>query len=671
MKRRIALRVLLACAVLLLVTLALEVCVFNFRTLQSMGYTPTQGETVFLPGVRDNADGTITVLSSDTGERGIEFVGLDTHIDNAFVDIGTADGMFEPLEVFFMSTDAGNALYFLHPSVTVVEGEPASHYLRMNLAGDTPKMKLRLDALEGQTLRFGGVRFNVPRPLMLEPLRMAFVFCVLGFFALIRMRGTLFADTLGKGSAVQLCAVLAVLLVLIAFSEAVMMANPLYADPPWAQHRQYAWLAQSFSRGEVALDRPVAPELAAMENPYDPHLRYRTTEFEWDVAFYDGAYYCYFGVVPCVLFYLPFYLLTGYGLDNLWVVMLTLPIFLAGVFAFFYLLLRRYAPGTRFGVYLLLSTAAALGSGTAYAIRHPDFYVVPMVTGLMFTVWGLALWLFALRDGKPLRRWALCLGSLMMALVAGCRPQLVLASGFALFIFAPMVRKKETRASDWAAFWTPYVLVAVVLMAYNAARFSSPLDLGANYNLTNADMTALGMNWERALIALFTSFLQPMNISTAFPFLQANMVETSFQGTLIVDAMFGGLLHASPILWVGAFCFLWRDVLKTKKLYGLCLYSLGSCFFLCAFDTMGAGLLYRYILDFAFFAFVAAVLTTACVMERLEGRALSRAYTVTRIACAATAVSVLLLLVAPDFANWAEQVPQRYEHLRVLTEFWH
>ena len=31
----------------------------------------------------------------------------------------------------------------------------------------------------------------------------------------------------------------------------------------------------------------------------------------FDVAYYEGHYYVYFGVLPVLLFYLPFYLLTG------------------------------------------------------------------------------------------------------------------------------------------------------------------------------------------------------------------------------------------------------------------------------------------------------------------------------------------------------------------------
>jgi len=52
------------------------------------------------------------------------------------------------------------------------------------------------------------------------------------------------------------------------------------------------------------------------------------------------------------------------------------------------------------------------------------------------------------------------------------------------------------------------VLVAAGLMWYNAARFGSPFDFGANYNLTGNDMTQRGFNAVRIGPAVFTSLFE-------------------------------------------------------------------------------------------------------------------------------------------------------------------
>lgn len=664
------LRTVLGVLGVLVMTLVLEVGVFNFRAWQSRGYTPLRGEMVLLEGIRDNGDGTITVL--EEGERGIEYTQLNASIKNAYVNIATPAGDFGRFEVFLMSTDAGNALYLPHPTVTVVTSEPSSHYIKMNLAGQTPKMKLRLDGLAGQTIILREVCFNVSRPLEIMPLRMVMVFCILSFLYLLRMRGMLFSQTLEKPTIAGWVCVLLVCVVLCGTLVGAMGANPLYEQAGWENHEQYKWLARSLAKGQFSLDRVVSPELEALENPYDPYARWNSgAAFDWDCAYYEGAYYVYFGVVPCVLFYLPFYVLTGYGLDNLWVLLAVMPLFVVGLFSFFYQLLRRYVPKTRFAVYLLLSSTAALGCGMMYTVRHPDFYSVPIVTGLMLSVWGMTLWLHAQRGKKNLRRGALALGSLCMALVAGCRPQLVVFSGFALFFFAPWVRGKRVRKGDWVAFWLPYVVVAALLMYYNAARFGSPFDFGANYNLTTTDMTKLGLNIERAPIALFTSFLQPPNLTTAFPYLQPADVRTAFQGTLVVDTMMGGLLWSSPVIWFGALCFLWREELKAAKAWGLCVYGILGALGLCAFDTMGAGLLYRYMLDFGLLAFVPAVLTCAVVIQNREGASLRRNYTVIRLLCMCTFAFAFLMIVLRDYASLYDVNASLYEHLRMMVEFWY
>lgn len=45
----------------------------------------------------------------------------------------------------------------------------------------------------------------------------------------------------------------------------------------------------------------------------------------------------------------------------------------------------------------------------------------------------------------------------------------------------------------------PYIIVAAGVMYYNAARFGSPFDFGANYNLTFNDMTLRGFRIDRFL----------------------------------------------------------------------------------------------------------------------------------------------------------------------------
>ena len=68
----------------------------------------------------------------------------------------------------------------------------------------------------------------------------------------------------------------------------------------------YQELAMAFSEGQLHLLEEPSEELSSMVNPYDYRERKNSEiEVKWDFAYYDGKYYVYFGVVPCLLFYLP------------------------------------------------------------------------------------------------------------------------------------------------------------------------------------------------------------------------------------------------------------------------------------------------------------------------------------------------------------------------------
>ena len=87
-------------------------------------------------------------------------------------------------------------------------------------------------------------------------------------------------------------------------------------------------------------------------------------------------------------------------------------------------------------------------------------------------------------------------GAALIALTLAARPQMVLAAMFGLVLFWPFLRdargNAQARRACLGAFraaLVPFLVVAAAVMVYNFARFGSPLDFGANYNLTTNDMT--------------------------------------------------------------------------------------------------------------------------------------------------------------------------------------
>ena len=74
---------------------------------------------------------------------------------------------------------------------------------------------------------------------------------------------------------------------------------------------QYQKLAQALLQGHFYLDDVPSAALQAMDNPYDTAARDSAgVPYLWDHAYYQGKYYVYFGVLPCLVFYVPWLLLT-------------------------------------------------------------------------------------------------------------------------------------------------------------------------------------------------------------------------------------------------------------------------------------------------------------------------------------------------------------------------
>ena len=278
----------------------------------------------------------------------------------------------------------------------------------------------------------------------------------------------------------------------------------------------------------------------------------------WDVAYYNGRYYVYFGIVPCLLFQLPFEALTGIrDLPPALPMILLAWLYILAVFGFVKQAARRWFPQASAAAYLLTAAGAASGTQIYYLLHRPSVYEYAILCGAAFVLWALWQWLCAANTPVNRRKaltFHLAFGSLCMALVAGCRPQMVLFAALALPILWPRyITEKRlcTRrgAGEAAAFILPVVLVAVGLMWYNAARFGSPFDFGANYNLTSNDMTRRGFAVGRIAPAAVTFLAGIPGVQTVFPYLTATRMQTNYMGLTITELYYGGAFACLPLLW--------------------------------------------------------------------------------------------------------------------------
>lgn len=374
----------------------------------------------------------------------------------------------------------------------------------------------------------------------------------------------------------------------------------------------YADLARSFLSGRLDIDDGSGATLSKLANPYDKTLRSaQGTTYPFDTAYYGGKIYLYFGAVPALLLYLPFRALTGTDLPDVGASMIVV---LALVIAGFLLareLRRRLCPRMPWGLYLLLCAVMATVPFLCLMVNFVNIYSISQGAAIALAEFGLCLWLASTRDPAPggdsgIRLPLGMAGSLCLALAVGCRPTMALASLFAFAIFGNQLRRLREPGMWWrvALLVAPYVPVAAGIMWYNAARFGSPFQFGAVYQLTNQDMNNLGADPTRIVLGLWYYLLAMPTFMPEFPFLRYTVTYTQYDGDLAADLNCGGAFILVPLLLLFFVPSVWKRCRKTASLrvaaLAIAVIAIGA-------DSMMGGLCARYGGDSRYALLLAAV----------------------------------------------------------------
>ena len=344
------------------------------------------------------------------------------------------------------------------------------------------------------------------------------------------------SDLTGKQKRIGIFLVIAIVIAVCIFP---MGLSPHYNGTISNWRNLYEVMTESILEGHLYIDYgDMDPKLLDMDNPYDPVMRRELgVNFHWDHALYQGHYYMYYGIVPVFLVFLPYRLLTGTSLTTYHATQLFVALFMIGVFTLFYFLAKRFFTRLTWGTYLFLSAAVAVMS-VWYSVAAPTLYCTAITSGLCLEIWSIyfftkAVW-GGLEDGKSI----LCAfaGSILGALAFGCRPSVALANILVIPMLAEYLRQKKItpvliRRLVFAA--SPYVVVAVLLMAYNYVRFDNPFEFGQTWQLTSADQSSYGdigsrldlINIGNGVLQNFISFVP---LKEDFPYLSFNGVLINF-----------------------------------------------------------------------------------------------------------------------------------------------
>lgn len=525
-------------------------------------------------------------------------------------------------------TDEGNAYPYSLPNGQIVEGVKKSKFLSLYPFGKVKDLSIYFDVPPGTIVSLKSITVNgiVTPEARLERIFILFVFALL--FLLLKRKENPLWKPLEERNPGQIFLGVFLLLLLIGGAFKLAHVNPVCIQSPWPHHKQYQELARAMAEGRLSLPIEVSEGLANAPNPYDTiYLQAGGIDYKADYAYRDGSYYVYFGVVPVLLFYLPYFLLTGKDFPNYAAVFLFYSGFLASVFFLYREMIRRWFRETPYLIYLMLCILTAGCGNYLFVIARPDLYDTPIMAALMFTTAGMFFWLRGKYSGGRVRVFYLLAGSASMALVAGCRPQLLLFSALAIPLFWTDVMKERTLFGKKGigatlAFALPYIIVAGGIMYYNAARFGSPFDFGATYSLTSNDMTHRSYNLHQTLLGIWYFFFQPPYLTPEFPFIAGNQIAApAYPGRLTSEYIYGGVLVSNAFLWILLFAGKAKDCLKQKGILAFFYVSLGIAGIIGIVDVSGAGILQRYTVDLIWGIWLSAViLWLAFAEKRKEAR---------------------------------------------------
>lgn len=544
--------------------------------------------------------------------------------------------VFKPLDTIHVRVDVNGST---GQAISMNPGTSRSHYVKAVGAGT---VRIWIQEERGAIVPITDARANVHVPFAIDWIRVAAMAALALLVAIWRPGSRLWRITFDPSSTRQrlaFAAIAAIPTLAIGASTIWQLTHAM----PLAFHTaggytydfdQYGHVADSLIAGRPWLDLDVPGQLAQSTHPYDVPTRLKLLEdgvspMYWDYAYYEGHWYSYFGVLPAVLLFVPYRLVTGQMLPTA-----AAEQFLVLLFIIFFSLLvlrviHRVMPKTSLAAASLITVNALLGAQVGYLAYRTNFYQVPFAASLALTSLGLWFWLGADTSSRPLipsDRWQagdaqplslprLAVGALCIAANFGCRPTFALTALLAIALFWPQIRAmisdlahrritmlKALRAP--LAMVIPALVVVIPLMLWNKVRFGSLTDFGNAYQFTVSDMTRYATPIADMPATVWYYLFLPVRFVRNFPWLAVSPAPMPVWG--YYEVMVGALFTATPLMLLA----LVLPFLHKLEMHGMrrwlmsCLALAGV---LVVFDSYVGGLGWRYSADFGWLVALASI----------------------------------------------------------------
>lgn len=503
-----------------------------------------------------------------------------------------------------------------------------SKMIYCNFTGNTEKIKLEIITPVYSQIQLNSISINKRPSFDFNYLRVAFIiFFIIAVDVLLNSkRLSKNNDKLNKKENYYLIIISLLFIVILFFMQFTINQNNLFiADINKIYGKDFV---MSLLSGNIDINSPpnTLKALNNADNPYDfSEINQLDLDKGFDIAYYKGNTYVYYGILPALIMLIPYYIVTSGSF-------LTIPtatfLFLSiGIlFQIFFMkniIDRYFNKKIPIKLIMILGLFFLANTKILWVMSRPYTYELVTAAGYCMVMIGLYNFSEYLKNHE---RFSLFASSFFMALSVACRPTLLLISIIPCAIWIKEIfegiKNKQIKKNiiNILIIFLPYLLVGISLMIYNYIRFENIFEFGANYQVSVTDFRNFGFDLRRVFIGMVAFLFGPLRFLAKFPFIVSENFIGAYNGYYYSQPVGAGFFVMSIL---GCVILLLPWITKYLKEYNkqmlyLIYLLIGIATFLMAFAANKTGTLGRYMLDFEWLYTMSSILILLFIYTKIK-----------------------------------------------------
>ena len=519
----------------------------------------------------------------------------------------------------FFSDETSNEYRGLNSKVYIPNYEK-SKYIPLYLSGKTSKM---LVAIEDEVFNdevFSGIVINANIPFDFNIIRFFITFAIILVVFFIK-KCKIFNEAYSSKSFKQE----AILLILLFIFTAIIIFINYYSSNDSESDMYNKLFVNALKNKQLYLLEEPSKAFYNLQDPYDYIERSslkRNEDYLWDTAYFEGKQYVYFGILPVLVSFLPYNLITGKYLQTSTVVLIFSILTLLVLKELFCKIINIFFENVKFKFVVYSLIILYSGSLILYLNGISRVYELVIIAGLFFVLLGLYYILESMRNERKKYK-CLFMGSLFLALSVACRPTDLFASilivPYLVKLFIDGIKNNKNSIIKMVfSVGIPYFAVGILLMLYNYLRFKNPFEFGANYQLTLINVGKLDSRVFSIPVGIITNFFSIPHFILKFPFITNHNELIEFYGYYYIENMIGGIFLLAPICFMNFYVIKVNKKTDNKSLKIIINSLLIVGLIIAILSIMKAGSNERYLVDYGWMLILSGILIFIVLYNSLK-----------------------------------------------------